>query len=54
MEFLEHETELVYFLSIIKVTEVIIDSIDDDVWETEDEITVALIDRVDSWNWPCL
>ena len=48
MEFLEYKTELVCFLSITEGTEVIVVSIDDDVWEAEYERTDALIDRVES------
>ena len=54
MVFWEHKTELVCFLSIIKETGVIVNSVYYDVWEAEDEITGSLIDIVDSWNWPCL
>ena len=53
MEFLEHKIELV-FLFIIEGTEVIFNSMDDDVWESEDKITDALIDGVESWDWLCL
>ena len=35
MEFLEHKTELVCFLSITEETEVIVNSIDSDVLEAE-------------------
>ena len=51
MEFLEHRTELVCFLSIKEGTEVIVNSIDDYVWESKDKIKGALIDRVESWEW---
>ena len=54
MVFCEHKTELVCFLSIIEQTEVIVNSIDDGVWQAEDEKTGSLIDRVDSWYWPYL
>ena len=54
MEFLEHKTELVCFLYIIEDTEVIDNSIYDDVWEAEDERTDLLIDGVDSLDWLCL
>ena len=53
MEFLEHKTELVCFLSITEGTEVIFNSIDDDVWEAKDEITGALIERFEIWDWLC-
>ena len=51
MQFLEHKTELVWFLSLTERTEVVINSIDDDVWEAKDERTGALVDGVDSWDW---
>ena len=35
-------------------TEVIVNSIDDDVWEAKDKRRGALIDGVESWDWPCL
>ena len=54
MEFLEHKAELVCFLSLTEGTEVIVDSINDDVWEDKDKIADALIDLVESWYWICL
>ena len=54
MEFSEHKTELLCFLSLTRGTQVAVKSIDDDVWESKDEITGALIDRVDIWDWLCL
>ena len=53
MEFLEHKTELVCFLSITEGTEVIANSVDDDVWEAEYKRTGALIYGVKSWDWLC-
>ena len=46
MEFLEHKTELVCFLSITDETKVIYNPMDDDVWEDKDERTGAFIGRV--------
>ena len=54
MEFLEHKTELVCFLCITEGTEVIVNSIDNDVLESKYEITGAFIDGFDSWDWLCL
>ena len=54
MEFLEHKTWLVCFLSLTEGTEVIVNSIDDYVWEAKYKITGALIDGVESWYWLCL
>ena len=45
---------MVCFLSITEETEVIFNSMDDDVEEAEDEITGALIDGVYIWDRLCL
>ena len=52
MVFLEHKTELVFF-SITEGTEVVVNSIDDDVLEAKYEIAGALIDGVESWDLLC-
>ena len=54
MVFWEYKTELVCFLSITEETEVIVNWIDDDVWEAEDERTGFFIDWFESWYWLCL
>ena len=48
MEFLENKMELFFFLSLIEVTEVVVHSIEDDVWKAKDEGTDALNDRFGS------
>ena len=48
LEFLSHKTELVCSFSITEDTEVIVNSIDDDVRQSEYERPGALIDRVES------
>ena len=48
------QNRICLFLSITEETEVIVNSIDDDVWEFEYEITGVLIDGVESWDWLCL
>ena len=48
MLFWEHKTESVCSFSIIEETQVIVNSIEDDVWEAEYEKTDSLIDGVDS------
>ena len=53
MVFWEHKTELVCFLSIIEENEIIVNSIEYDVWEYEYEILGSLIDQVEQWDWPC-
>ena len=50
MEFSEHKTELVCFLSLIQGTKVIVNSVNDDVREAKYKITGALIDGVESWG----
>ena len=54
MEFLEAKTEFFFFLSLIEGIEVVVNSIEDGVWEAKDEITGALNDKVESWVWLCL
>ena len=44
MEFSEHKTELVCFLSLTEGIEVVVNLIEDDVSEAKDEITGALND----------
>ena len=44
----------IVFFSITDGTEVIINSINDDVWDAEDERTGAFIDGVESLGWLCL
>ena len=36
-----------------KGIDIVVDSIADDVWGSEDEITGVLSDKVDSWYWLC-
>ena len=51
MVFLEHKTELVYSLLVTEDTKVLVNAVDDDVWEYEYERTGSLIDWIDSWYW---
>ena len=44
MVFWEHKTELFWCFYVIEVTDVIVDLISEDVWDSEDELTGALID----------
>ena len=53
MVFWEHKTELVCFLSITEETKVLVNEVDDDVWEAEYERTGSLIYRVESWDCLC-
>ena len=48
MVFWEHKTELFWCLSVIEVTDVVVDLIVEDVWDYEDEITGALIENFES------
>ena len=54
MEFWEHKTELFWFLSLTEGIEVVGDSINDYVWEAQDDQTGALNDEVESSDWICL
>ena len=52
MEFLEKYIYLFWFIT--ENIEVIVISINNHMWESEDETTGALNDVVEDWNWPCL
>ena len=39
------------FLSTTEGTDVVVNSIADDVWGTEYELTGALSDKFDNWDW---
>ena len=51
MEFWEHKTELFCFLYLIEGMEVVINLMDDDVWEAEYEQIWALNENVEIWDW---
>ena len=40
---------IVLIFSLIEGTDVVVDSIADDVWESEDKLTITLSDKVDIW-----
>ena len=42
--------ELFCVFSLTEVTEVVVNSIEDDVWEAKDDITGALNDKVEIWD----
>ena len=50
MEFLEPKTELFLFLYLTEGTEVVVNYIEDGVWEAKYEQTGAFNDRVESWD----
>ena len=50
---MEHKIELVCFLFPAEGTEVIVNSINDDFWESKDKRTGELIYGFDIWDWPC-
>ena len=54
MVFWEYKTYFCWFLSVIGGTYVVVNLIADDVWGFEDELTGALSDKVNIWDWPCL
>ena len=41
-------------MSATEGIDVVVNSIADDVWGSEDELTDALSDTVESWYWPYL
>ena len=53
MVFWEHKKELFWCLSLTEGTDVVVNSVDEDVWGSEDEITGTLSDGVESWYWLC-
>ena len=42
---------IVLILSVTEGIYVVFNSIADDVWGSEDELTGALSDKVESWDW---
>ena len=46
-----YKTWLFWFLSVTEGTDVVVNSIADDIWVSEDELTGALSDEVESWGW---
>ena len=38
-------------MSVIEDTDVVVNAIAEDVWDSEDELTGASIDKVESWYW---
>ena len=54
MVFWEHKTELVFSLSKTEETQVIVNLIEDNVWEAKDEKRGSLIDGIESWYLLCL
>ena len=49
MVFWEYQTELFWFLSVTEGIDVVVNSIPDDVWGSEDELTGVLIDKFESY-----
>ena len=47
---LEIKTEMCWFLYLTEGTDGVVNSIADDVWGSQDELTGALSDEVDSWD----
>ena len=50
MVFWEYKTELFWFLFLTEGTDVVVISIVDDVWGSEDELTGALSEKFESWD----
>ena len=51
MVFLEYRTEFFWSFSLTKGTEVYVDSIAGVFWWSEDKVTGALSDKVESYDW---
>ena len=43
-----------WFLSLTEGTDVVDNLMADDDWGSEDELKVALSEKVESWDWPYL
>ena len=41
-------------MSVAEGTDVAVNSIEEDVWDSEDELTGALSDEIQSLDWLCL
>ena len=50
MVFWEHKTDFYYYCLLQKGTDVVVNSIAEDVWDSKYEVTGALIDKVESWD----
>ena len=46
---MEYKIELFLVFSVIEGTDVVVNSIADDVWGYEDELTGVLTEKVESW-----
>ena len=42
------------FVCFIEGTEVVVHLMTENVWGSEDELTGAVVDKVESWYWLCL
>ena len=51
--FWEYKTELFWCFYVAEETDIVDNSIADDVWGSEDELTGVLSDKVESWYWLC-
>ena len=51
MLFWEYKTELFWCLSVAEGTDGVVNSIAEDVWGSEDELTGVLSDKGHSWYW---
>ena len=49
MVFWEYKTELFSCFSVVEETDCVVNSIAEDVWGYENELTGALSDKVESW-----
>ena len=54
MVFWEYKTDCFWFLSWTEGIDVVVHSMADDVWGSEDELTGTLGDEMESWYWQYL
>ena len=48
------KTELFWCFYLAEGTDVVVNLIVEDVWDSEDELTGALSDKFEIWYWLCL
>ena len=48
------QNRIFWCLSVAEGTDVVVNLIAEDVWDSEDELTGALSWEVESWDWVCL
>ena len=49
MVFWEYKVDFFIFLFLTEWTDIVVDSVDDGVWGSNDEVTCAFSDKAESW-----